>query len=216
MIDSGDFDAGQWIGLFFVILGIVLLLLVWVPIVLKATIRLIAEHGLFARVEDRLLGDAEDALDSQTARERFTELASGKAKLVSGDELDARLARGITMTDSTRDIIELLADVEHERWSGWMRYSLDKMTRNNTYRWRRQMVTPYAELPEHSKESDRAEVRKTVQALKDAGYVIVPKKPTDEMKMAGAKLRAARYAFGVVKPRSEEIWQAMIDAALGE
>ena len=79
------------------------------------------------------------------------------------------------------DVIELLADVEHERWAGWMRYSLDKMTTENIARWRGQMKTPYAELPEHSKESDRVEARKTVQALKDAGLVIVPRVPSEAM-----------------------------------
>lgn len=45
-----------------------------------------------ARVEDQMIADAEDALDSQTARTRIAELGSGKAKAVSGAELEARLA----------------------------------------------------------------------------------------------------------------------------
>jgi hypothetical protein len=45
-----------------------------------------------ARVEDQMIADAEDALDSQTARTRIAELESGKAKAVSGAELEARLA----------------------------------------------------------------------------------------------------------------------------
>ena len=44
------------------------------------------------RVEDQILADAEDALDSQIARERLAEIDSGKAKLVTGAVLDARLA----------------------------------------------------------------------------------------------------------------------------
>lgn len=45
-----------------------------------------------ARVEDQILLDAEDALDSQVARMRLADLGSGKATAVSGAELEARLA----------------------------------------------------------------------------------------------------------------------------
>jgi type I restriction enzyme M protein len=45
-----------------------------------------------ARVEDRMIEDAEDALDSQTARMRLADLGSGKATAVSGAELETRLA----------------------------------------------------------------------------------------------------------------------------
>ena len=45
-----------------------------------------------AAVEDRMIDDAEDAIDSQRARERLFELKSGKAALVSGDDLDSRLS----------------------------------------------------------------------------------------------------------------------------
>ncbi|HIK65099.1 MAG TPA: hypothetical protein EYG02_08740 [Henriciella marina] len=45
-----------------------------------------------AAVEDRMIEDAEDAFDSQTARMRLAELKSGTARTVSGAELEARLA----------------------------------------------------------------------------------------------------------------------------
>lgn len=45
-----------------------------------------------ARVEDQMIADAEDARDSQRARTRIEELRSGKAKVVSGAELETRLA----------------------------------------------------------------------------------------------------------------------------
>ena len=43
-------------------------------------------------VEDRMIEDAEDTLDSQTARIRLAEMASGQTKIVSGAALSARLA----------------------------------------------------------------------------------------------------------------------------
>lgn len=45
-----------------------------------------------AKVEDQLVEDAEDALDSMIARSRLTALKMGTDKLVSGAELEARLA----------------------------------------------------------------------------------------------------------------------------
>ncbi len=45
-----------------------------------------------ARVEDQMLADADDALDSEIARERLSDVASGKVELVSGNNLDARLS----------------------------------------------------------------------------------------------------------------------------
>lgn len=45
-----------------------------------------------ARVEDQILADAEDALDSQFARERLDEIQTGEAKIIAGDALDARLS----------------------------------------------------------------------------------------------------------------------------
>lgn len=45
-----------------------------------------------ARVEDQMLTDAEDSLDSQVARERIEEIATGAMHIVSGADLDARLS----------------------------------------------------------------------------------------------------------------------------
>lgn len=45
-----------------------------------------------ARVEDQMIEDAEDALDSQVARIRLAELANGEVRTVSGVELEARFA----------------------------------------------------------------------------------------------------------------------------
>ncbi len=44
------------------------------------------------RNEDQIIADAEDALDSQTARTRLADLKVGRTKVVSGAELEARLA----------------------------------------------------------------------------------------------------------------------------
>lgn len=79
------------------------------------------------------------------------------------------------------DTIEGMAAIEHERWAGWMRYLFSKCgsvwhkdggtTGEQAIplwaveNWTRQMNTPYADLTEKEKESDRVEVRKTIAYL---------------------------------------------------
>jgi hypothetical protein len=73
--------------------------------------------------------------------------------------------------------IEALAALEHERWSGWMRYLFSKcgppdlvdesrpIPKWAVDRWGRQCQTDYQFLSEAEKESDRVEVRKTLALL---------------------------------------------------
>lgn len=66
---------------------------------------------------------------------------------------------------------EQMADLEHERWSKWQKYMHSKILPSEhdaimqigtefIERWERQIATPYSELSEKEKESDRIEVRK--------------------------------------------------------
>lgn len=73
------------------------------------------------------------------------------------------------------ELREALAALAHEQWSGWMRYQFGGMVVNadgsqtmpaeKVVRWQRQMMTPYAELPEAEKESDRAEADRVLALL---------------------------------------------------
>ena len=80
------------------------------------------------------------------------------------------------MTDEERaQLREELADQEHERWSRWMRYLFDKCLpgRNGDLiipvqsirHWQRQIDTPYSELSEKEKDSDRKEADNTLRLL---------------------------------------------------
>jgi hypothetical protein len=62
-------------------------------------------------------------------------------------------------------LVEVLADLEHDRWSRWEQYRGGHNTHDNRVRWATQRETPYADLPEHSKESDRKEARLTLDKL---------------------------------------------------
>lgn len=82
------------------------------------------------------------------------------------------------------ELIEELAASEHDRWSRWMKHLFDKCewapgddgtcqtasaiippwAQQN---WQRQMNTPYADLTEKEKESDRKEARRTIDIVDD-------------------------------------------------
>ena len=79
-------------------------------------------------------------------------------------------------------IIELLADIEHKRWSHWQKYLHSRLTNlhgtlvmSPKYRsnLERLIKTKYKDLTEYEKDSDREEVRKFLSNLKKNGYRIV-------------------------------------------
>ena len=56
---------------------------------------------------------------------------------------------------SKSDQRESLAELEHTQWAHWTRHMLDNLTTENIDRWRRQIETPYSDLSEAEKDSDR-------------------------------------------------------------
>ena len=72
-------------------------------------------------------------------------------------------------------IVEQCSAIAHEVWSGWMEYMFDKCTEvgDGNYeipaqlveRWQRQMKTPYQDLSDKEKESDREEANKYIEVL---------------------------------------------------
>ena len=79
-----------------------------------------------------------------------------------------------SLTESD-ELIEKLADLEHDRWSRWQQYLHSQCTKNKdgsltipkekVDRWERQIATPYSELSEKEKDSDREEAMKTMELL---------------------------------------------------
>jgi len=73
------------------------------------------------------------------------------------------------------ETVEKLADYAHEAWAGWMRFLFRMATTNDdgsvtipadlVARWQRQTKTPYADLPENEKDSDRAEAMKMMDII---------------------------------------------------
>ena len=62
---------------------------------------------------------------------------------------------------------EKLAALEHEQWTHWTKHMLDNLTPENIERWRKQIDTPYEELSEEEKESDRKWARKVMSLVKE-------------------------------------------------
>ena len=81
------------------------------------------------------------------------------------------------------ELLELVADFFHMNWSHWMKYQFSKMweddpdpypsrgmmmDQDDVSRWKRQMNTPYSELSEKEKDSDREWAKKLMDLLNDA------------------------------------------------
>lgn len=81
-------------------------------------------------------------------------------------------------TFEDEDLLEQLAAKEHQRWSHWQRYLHSKgevlsdgsllIPSELVARWDHQMNTPYAELSESEKESDREQVREYLPIIRRA------------------------------------------------
>ena len=77
------------------------------------------------------------------------------------------------------DLREEFAALSHEQWSRWMRYLFSRCTRNDSggiliprelaERWHCQVETPYAELSEAEKESNRDEADRVLSVLRTRG-----------------------------------------------
>jgi hypothetical protein len=77
---------------------------------------------------------------------------------------------------------EQLADQEHERWSRWMTYLFSKckvaeggnllIPHESVKHWLRQIETPYSELSEEEKDSDKKEADNTLRLLEDYSEAI--------------------------------------------
>ena len=67
-------------------------------------------------------------------------------------------------------LFERLAEIEHQRWADWQRYMHNRGIGNEdgsltippffVKQWERQIKTPYSELSEKEKDSDRDQVKR--------------------------------------------------------
>ena len=74
-----------------------------------------------------------------------------------------------------KELREKLADVQHAIWSHWMDYLFNQcqeypdgsmmIPAEKALHWQRQLNTPYAELTEREKDSDRDQADKVLEVL---------------------------------------------------
>jgi hypothetical protein len=78
------------------------------------------------------------------------------------------------MIKEQEQLRESLADVSHEIWAHWMRYLFSRcedddlgmvISRDDYLHWKRQIDTPYSELTEREKDSDREQADKILAVL---------------------------------------------------
>ncbi len=78
----------------------------------------------------------------------------------------------------SEQLIEQLAAIEHARWAHWQRYVHDQcepqengslvIPADLVERWEAQIETPYADLTEREKDSDREQVQKYLPTVIEA------------------------------------------------
>lgn len=86
------------------------------------------------------------------------------------------LTAALALPDAGAADREALAALQHEQWTGWMRYLFSRcvptapggrlIPQEWVERWQRQMDTPYAELTDAEKDSDRAEADRVIALFK--------------------------------------------------
>lgn len=74
------------------------------------------------------------------------------------------------MADDRAELLEQLASIEHERWTHWQRFMHEQGQRQPdgslllpaelVAKWERLIATPYAQLTDKERESDREQVRR--------------------------------------------------------
>jgi hypothetical protein len=115
---------------------------------------------------------------AQTYAASFRHGTDGHQKLLLIAQLTGALTRAFMTIDTIADpqaAREALAELAHEQWVGWMRYMFSKSQFNDdgtvtipewaVDRWKRQVRTPYPELSDQEKSSDRTEADKVLALL---------------------------------------------------
>lgn len=77
----------------------------------------------------------------------------------------AETLNGFVIYESGLWIVDFIASFMHEQWAHWTDYLLENMDDENEEMWKRKMKTPFKDLTEQEKESDRKWARKMLKHL---------------------------------------------------
>lgn len=128
------------------------------------------DQEYLARFERRVVGgkEHEELWVPAEELEEFNGHICGLIRVVNafkGGKCDIDLDFDTLLPKAWTDPLEKLAALEHEQWSSWTRHLLENQSEENLARWRRQVETPYLELTEDEKESDRIWAKKALNIL---------------------------------------------------
>jgi len=101
----------------------------------------------------------------------------------------------ITIKKIVEDKMEELADIEHQRWSDWHKYCMKNWNMENLDRWAHQSETPYKDLSEQEKESDREQVRRYLPILTSSLNQLLDSIKIDEEEMSGSNTTYSDTSF---------------------
>ena len=81
----------------------------------------------------------------------------------------------MTLEEDMKELIEQMADLEHEQWAHWTAHMLTVLCKDhpelnkdeNVLRWSRQINVKYKDLSEKEKESDREWARKSFDIARE-------------------------------------------------
>jgi hypothetical protein len=87
------------------------------------------------------------------------------------------MANSASVAEALKSILDELAAIEHERWSTWQAHLHSQGMRQAdgslvlpaelVARWERQIQTPYDQLTDAEKQSDRDQVRRYLPTIQD-------------------------------------------------
>jgi predicted DNA-binding helix-hairpin-helix protein len=112
------------------------------------------------------------------------------------------------MPHTNEEMMEKMAAIEHERWAKWQKYIHSKILPSKdddlmiigsefVERWERQINTPYEQLSEKEKESDREQVRPYLDLISDLKKSI--REEIAKEKEHWEKHSAGNYKFGATE-----------------
>ena len=98
---------------------------------------------------------------------RFKQLMKGLGMPNSRSLLIAlrQVANEVAQEIKSDAALERLAALEHEQWAHWREYMLSNLTTDNIELWKAKIKTPYSELTEKEKDSDRVWARKALDGI---------------------------------------------------
>ena len=139
--------------------------------------------------------------------------------------------------DMKTNLLEDLAELEHQQWAHWTKYMLDRLAQleakldgNAPYKayfelsqqkqdWRRQIATPYSELTEKEKDSDRSWASKsleiTAKRLAELNPypedVFLPRSKEEMKAVADLIAKAGYFPDAVFGQFGRQVWNNAVD-----